>query len=100
MLLCRTHHRLVHEEGFRVQRVTDGRLAFHAADGRRVEDAPRHRRLAHDPVLALVDANLALGIGPRTCIPEWFGEKPEYDWITDELWRRDNRGRDAAPAPA
>jgi hypothetical protein len=96
VLLCRTHHRLVHEEGFMIERATDSCLSFRAPDGRRVQDAPRHRTLAHDPVLALVDANLGLGIGPRTCIPEWMGEKPGYDWITDALWRRDERGRSAA----
>jgi hypothetical protein len=29
-----------------------------------------------------------------------MGEKPDYDWITDALSRRDERARDAAQAPA
>ena len=82
------------------ERATDGSLAFHAPDGRCVEDAPARCKLAHDPVLALVEANLALGIGARTCIPEWMGEKPDYDWITDALWRRDERGRSAVQGSA
>ncbi len=53
--------------------------------------------MAADPVFALIEANLALGIGARTCIPEWFGEKPDYNWITDALWRRDERARVPVP---
>ena len=95
VMLC-THHRLVHEEGFTVGRDTAGQLVFRTPDGQRVEDAPKYRVLAADPVFALVEANLALGIGPRTIVPEWFGEKPDYNWITDALWRRDARAQPAS----
>ena len=86
--LCRIHHRLVHEEGFTVERA-GGRITFRTPDGRRVEDAPVRAIQSHDPVLALIEANLALGITRRTTVPEWCGEKPDYNWITDALWRRD-----------
>jgi hypothetical protein len=89
VMLCRTHHRLVHEEGFTVGRDADGALVFRTPEGRRVEDAPKYRILAADPVLALIEANLALGITSRTIVPEWFGETPDYDWVTDSLWRRE-----------
>lgn len=93
VLLCRTHHRLVHEEGFTVGRGPAGTLVFSTPDGGRIEDAPKHVLLAADPVLALVEANATLAIGSRTIVPEWLGEKPDYDWITDALWRRDERAR-------
>lgn len=89
VLLCRVHHRLVHEEGFTVTRTSAG-LVFHAPDGRRVEEVPRQRVLAHDPVLALMSSQTDRAITARTCIPEWMGEAPAYDWITDALWRRDH----------
>ena len=81
----------MHEEGFTVTGAAEGALVFRAPDGRSIEETPKHRVLAADPVLALVEANLALGISPRTCVPEWFGERADYDWITDALWRRDAR---------
>lgn len=89
VMLCRLHHRLVHEDGFTVARVADGAFVFRAPDGRRVEEVPARRLLAADPVLALVAANAALGITPRTCVPEWFGERPDYHWMVGALRERD-----------
>jgi hypothetical protein len=88
VLLCRVHHRLVHEEGFTVEHTSTG-LCFRTPDGRRAQDVPPPRLFPHDPVLALITAHQDRGITARTCIPEWMGEKPEYDWITDALWRRE-----------
>jgi hypothetical protein len=90
VLLCRVHHRLVHEEGFAVGQGKEG-LVFRAPDGRRVEDVPRQRVLMYDPVLTLITSQAELGITPRTTVPEWMGEAPAYDRITDALWRRDHR---------
>jgi hypothetical protein len=88
VLLCRTHHRLVHEEGFTVEQDRE-ELAFRAPNGKQIEEAPRQRVLLHDPVLALISEQAGLGITARTTTPEWMGEIPAYDWITDTLWRRD-----------
>jgi HNH endonuclease len=40
MLLCRYHHRAVHEEGYQVTRGENGALAFHRPDGQAVLEAP------------------------------------------------------------
>ena len=49
--------------------------------------------LAGDPVLALVGANVRHGarITPRTCVPEWFGERPDYNWLVGCLQKYDER---------
>jgi hypothetical protein len=39
-LLCRRHHRLVHEGGIGVRRDADGRVTFHLLNGGRLEQAP------------------------------------------------------------
>ncbi len=41
VLLCRHHHRLVHEGGFGVERGADGRIRFSRPDGRVVDAHPR-----------------------------------------------------------
>src|SRR5881628_3278 len=40
-LLCRRHHRAVHEEGYRVERAPDGALRFLRPDGRPLPEVPR-----------------------------------------------------------
>ncbi len=41
VLLCRHHHRLVHEGGFDVEHNGDGRIRFKRPDGRAIDDHPR-----------------------------------------------------------
>jgi len=41
VLLCRHHHRLVHEDGFGLERTADGCIRFSRADGRFIEKHPQ-----------------------------------------------------------
>jgi len=41
VLLCRHHHRLVHEGGFGLERTADGRIHFSRSDGRHIEEHPQ-----------------------------------------------------------
>ncbi len=41
VLLCRRHHRLVHEGGYSVERLADGELRFRDPWGLPVPDAPQ-----------------------------------------------------------
>jgi hypothetical protein len=41
VLLCRRHHRLVHEGGFGLEKIADGRIHFTRPDGRAIDDHPR-----------------------------------------------------------
>ena len=41
VLLCRRHHRLVHESGFGLEKISDSRIRFTRPDGRVIDDYPR-----------------------------------------------------------
>jgi hypothetical protein len=66
VLLCRFHHRAVHEEGFRVRMERDGRtVRFFDPLGWPLPDmAPPPKRPAGDLVTELVQANRARGADP------------------------------------
>ena len=49
VLLCRRHHRAVHEEGYQVDRQPDGELRFRRPDGRVVPDVPSPPPAPPDP---------------------------------------------------
>ena len=44
VLLCRHHHRLMHEGGYTLTAAPDGRLTFRRPDGRRIVACPQPRR--------------------------------------------------------
>ena len=61
-LLCRRHHRAVHEEGYRIERPPDGALRFRRPDGRPLPDVPVPAAVPVDPVGALRNAARGAGI--------------------------------------
>ena len=97
VLLCRRHHRAVHEDGFRVQVDAGGTVTFLRPDWRPLPEAP----LApgwDGPALAPVDRRLAaagVGIDAETA-PRWRGERLDVAWAIEVLWRP---RRDADPPP-
>src|SRR5881396_1485433 len=60
-LLCRRHHRAVHEEGYRIDPQPDGALWFRRPDGRLLPDVPPPVALPADPVAALRAWHESLG---------------------------------------
>ena len=84
VLLCKRHHRAVHEEGFRVEFVGDANgVRFYWPDGRPFPEAPALPPLsAGDPVTALEAEHGRLGIhvGPDTTTPRWNGEPLDLGW--------------------
>jgi hypothetical protein len=85
LLLCRHHHTLVHEGGWRVEWWGEGRPAFHGPRGQGVfEGRWLPPELPADPVETLVQANRQRGVEPdeRTAGARW---KREED-IPTEVW--------------
>ena len=60
VLLCRHHHRAVHEKGFTLQVDTNGEARFFRPDGRLLPAVP-----------------------PQ---PQWHGERLDEDWAISVLW--------------
>jgi hypothetical protein len=86
-LLCRRHHRAVHEEGFQVARGPDGGLRFQRPDGRPLPDVPPPAGVPADPVAALRAHHDSQGlrINARTACPSWLGERLNVGWAIDVL---------------
>jgi 5-methylcytosine-specific restriction endonuclease McrA len=86
-LLCRRHHRAVHEEGYGVERGPDGALQFRRPDGRPLSEVPPSAAVPTDPVGALWAHHDAQGlrVHARTACASWLGERLDVGWAIDVL---------------
>jgi len=86
-LLCRLHHRAVHEEGYQVERHADGALHFRRPDGRPIPAVPPPVAVPADPIEALWARHRAQGLTlhARTLTPSWLGERLDLGWALDVL---------------
>ena len=74
-LLCRRHHRSVHEDGFDVERLANGALEFRRPDGRPLPEAPRLPAVPVGAVESLREQNVGDGVevDGHTLTPDWDG---------------------------
>jgi Domain of unknown function (DUF222)/HNH endonuclease len=86
-MLCRRHHRAVHEEGYQVDRDHDGELRFRRPDGRLLPEVPRPSTVPVDSVSVLRAQNHVQGavLDARTAIPFWLGERLDVGYVIDVL---------------
>jgi hypothetical protein len=90
VLLCRRHHRLVHEGGLGLQRATDGTVSWQWPDGRPLSVAPPQSPISADDPLAPITARLTaqrITIMPRA-LPVWEGGAFNLVYALDALYRR------------
>jgi hypothetical protein len=82
LLLCRFHHRLVHEGGIRVEMLPDGEPRFSRPDGRPIPLAPKPPVLAEDPLVVLEQRHREEGleIDAETGLPSWDGGSWDLNW--------------------
>ena len=78
VLLCPTHHRLVHEGGFELRRLDDGAFRFSAPNGAPV-NPPEPSEASTPGTLVAHNRSLGLDIGPGTATAGWLGEPVDYD---------------------
>jgi hypothetical protein len=86
-MLCRRHHRCVHEEGYQVERLEGGELQFRRPNGRVLPDVPPPPPVPDDPVEALRELNEAdgLALDEHTATPSWNGESLDVGYAIDVL---------------
>jgi hypothetical protein len=87
-LLCRRHHRAVHESGFTIVRQHEGTPAFYRPDGTRVENAPAmpqwDRSVDHGNSIAHVTA-CCVPLEPYGTMPYDDGAPLDVAWAIDVL---------------
>jgi hypothetical protein len=89
-MLCRRHHRAVHEEGYQVDRQPDGALQFRCPDGRVLPEVPLSPEVPGDAVQRLRARHEAEGrvLHARTTMSGWLGERLDLGWAIDVLHPR------------
>lgn len=82
-LLCRRHHRLVHEGGFKMKFLDNGELQFYWPGGQPLPRAPTLPAIGADPLLDIRARNDQEGIkvDSETLTPKWAGEPMDLDWV-------------------
>src|SRR5213083_941656 len=86
-LLCRRHHRAVHEEGYQLDRQPDGELRFRRPNGRPLPEVPPPLEVLGNPVTILRARHDAEGLvlHARTATPGWLGERLDAGWAIGVL---------------
>jgi hypothetical protein len=89
VLLCRRHHRLVHEEGFGVQADQSGATNFTLPDGAIIPSGPDQRSRGNVVVQMVRNRKMGLDITPSTSVPRWYGEKMDNQLAVLGLLQRE-----------
>jgi len=89
VLLCRHHHRLVHEGGFGLMRSLDGDIQFTTPEGKPIPESAEKR--FSGSAFELISANeaLCIDISPNTGIPDWWGESMDSSIVVHNLSLRE-----------
>jgi Domain of unknown function (DUF222)/HNH endonuclease len=92
VLLCRRHHRAVHEEGFQVERGESGELQFRSPHGWVLAYVSPPSRMPDGAEAKVRAWNTSSGITihPHTATPKWNGERLNLGWAIDALHPRAN----------
>ena len=84
VLVCRAHHRALHEYGYSVK-IEGTEIAFFRPDGSRIETpAPPTSNPAKVPAL---NRQRGLEIDAETVVPDWYGDEWDYSVTVDDLLR-------------
>jgi hypothetical protein len=87
LLLCRRHHRAVHEEGFRVELLPSGEARFYRPDGRVLSEAPAlppGQWTTPTGFEELFGRGVTIDAGAG--LPTWDGSRLDLGYAIDGLW--------------
>jgi hypothetical protein len=79
ILLCRHHHRLVHEGGFGIEKQSCRETVFTAPNGNTIPAGPEKRSRGNVFRLVRQNTRNGLQITPETTIPRWYGDQMDDD---------------------
>ena len=87
ILLCRTHHRYVHEEGYSVEPGANGEFDFTDPRGRPIPQAPPLPEVQGDTIARLVESLTEAGVDLEQLAyrQEWDGTRLDLSWAVDAL---------------
>ena len=96
--LCWFHHRLMHEGGYSLTTLEDGRLEFRDPSG--VLQGLPPPRASEPPPLSEALGELGVEVGVQTCTSNWRGERMDVGYIVGGLMRtpREDHPRPASSA--
>ncbi|PYM26218.1 MAG: HNH endonuclease [Candidatus Rokuibacteriota bacterium] len=87
-LLCRRHHRSVHEEGFQVERLPDGELQFRRPNGWLIPDVPPTPNAPAHAEDILRAQNAGAQLDADTLRSSWSGERFSVDYAISVMHPR------------
>ena len=88
-LLCGAHHRFVHEYGYSVVLDVQQQPKFFDPHGIPLPELAPRPPIVDDGRELVERANVGVDITEMTALPLWDGERPNYDWIIEDLCRAD-----------
>jgi len=83
--LCRYHHKLVHEGGYRVEHQPDGSLLFYRPDRQPLAPLTTTVVVPGDDHIRAANHTSGIHPTPETTVPSWDGERVDYGYIVDIL---------------
>lgn len=110
ILLCRRHHRFVHELGYQIERVPKpahqpserATLRFVRPDDQHIPEVPHVAQCTPwqgQQALQSAHVGAALDIDDNTATPRWDGSRPDYGWLVESLCRVESDGERQAHLP-
>lgn len=89
VLTCDFHHRFLHEYGYCVVLGPDQQPRFYDPRGRLVQAVPESRPPSSLGLPSIRRMNAPLNITAKANAPHWDGEPVNYDWVIEDLCRKD-----------